>query len=1095
MAFTKHIFTSLILACFACQGPPEEPLFDLYRADQTGITFKNILQESGEFNVLNYSYFYNGGGVAIGDVNNDNLPDIYLTGNLVASHLYLNQGDWKFKEVAEVAGVRAEGFWNTGVTMADVNEDGWLDIYVCRSAANKPARRQNLLFLNNGGTGETVSFTESSAKVGLNDNGYSTQAAFLDYDRDGDLDMYLLNHSVPEYANFNRNSFVLKNRKGEYYGDKLFRNDQGVFSDISDSAGILQNVLGFGLGISISDFNNDHWPDIYISNDFNEEDYLYINNQDGTFKESLREYFDHVSLFSMGSDAGDLNNDGHADLITLDMLPQDNYRIKLTSGADNYDKYQLLLQQQFHKQSMRNMLHSATGQGRYREVGQLSGISNSDWSWSALIADYDLDGLQDIYVTNGYMRDYTNMDFLAYTVDMKLQGVDIQSQERLEEVLTQMPRINIPNKMYCNQGQLVFQDSSSQWGFGQPLMSNGAAYGDLDADGDLDLVVNNINEYASIYRNQAIETSRGNYLKIRPDSDDGKTNMIGLKVSLHIDDQEVYRHLFPSRGYQSAVEPAFYFGLGQTDKIDSLVAIWPDGMIESFDFVPINTLLILKKGTGTKREMSQPTLDPIFVNKNKISSYRHFENNFNDFHTQSLLPTLYSRSGPPLLALDINQDGIEELIIGGAAGQGTKILRMKGNELSVMENVFAASEAAYEDTDISTVDVNADGYPDLVIASGGNSFTKDDERYLTRLYINNANGTFSKSPTFPKVSSNATKVVSADFDGNGLTDLFIGSAYRAQEYPLPDKNRLLWQTQPGTFSEATDLPFGDYRVTDGTAADIHDDGIVNLVLVGEWEFVQAWSHRKGQWSLMNHSPHKGWYSAVKAIDLDDDSNLEIVVGNYGLNSQLKASAAHPMVLYYGDFDLNETVDPILATPLEGVLYPFVARDDLLAQLPGLKKRFTSYRAYAKTTMSDLLPDLPKYQTDTIHQLASIILDIAEGPILDEVELPSIAQVAPIYAIEHFDVDSDGDQDLILAGNNSHNRVKIGEMDANHGIVLQNNHKLVFSEYPSSKTGLNIRGDARSVQKLMMDNKVFIFFGINDRPLDIYEIKDTNFPTL
>ncbi len=1069
-------------------------LFEQVQGHKSGIRFKNTLIESKEFNVLNYLYFYNGGGVAIGDVNNDGLQDIYFTGNLVASHLYLNLGDWKFSNIAAQAGVEAAGLWNTGVTMADINQDGWLDIYVCRSAAADPNARRNLLFINNGeGENGQISFREEGALYGIADQAYTTHAAFFDFDRDGDLDLFNLNHSVPEYSNFNSQLGQLKNRNSIEYGDKLFENRDGRFVEISREAGINTNVLGFGLGISIADFNDDLWPDIYVSNDFNEEDYLYINNQDGTFSESLRAYFNHVSLFSMGSDVGDLNNDGYMDLYTLDMLPDDNYRIKSTSGADNYDKYQLLLQQGFHKQSMRNMLQSGGGLGLYREVGQLAGISNSDWSWSALIADYDLDGWQDIFVTNGYLRDYTNMDFLAYAVDMKVEGVEIQSEEQIEEVLTQMPRIEVPNKMYHNTGHLSFGDSTDRWGFDQPSLSNGAAYGDLDNDGDLDLVVNNVNEEASVYRNHAIEAKRGNYLKVKPDRDNGKTNVIGLQVKLFGSKWQMQRELFPSRGYQSSVEPSLFFGLGKLNKIDSLVAIWPDGLVEKFDYIPINSLLILKKGTGAVKEIKPKNEKVRFTAIHSGSPFIHKENAFNDFHTQSLLPTLYSRGGPPLLAVDINLDGQQELICGGASGQATQILSFKNQIFSSIVNALPAGDGKYEDTDIAAIHADDDHYPDLLISSGGNAFSQNDERYLSRLYINKGNGTFYRANDFVEVLSNANSVVSEDFDGDGLEDLFIGSAYQAHQYPLPGQNHLLLQSETGEFSSAADLPFADYHTSDAIAVDLENDGKPELILAGEWEFVEVWSYASGQWTLRQRSPKRGWYSALGAWNLDEDPELEIIVGNHGLNSQLQASESHPMVLYFGDFDLNQTLDPILAVPFDGVLYPFVARDDLLGQLPQLKKRFTSYKTYAETTMTDLLTDLPNYQTDTIRQLATIILDIQDEKILKEAVLPRIAQVAPVYAIEHLDVDSDGDEDLILAGNNSHNRVKIGEIDANHGIVLENKGNLNFVEYPPARSGLNIKGDVRSVQKLTTTNGDLLIFGVNNQPLKMYHINTESIP--
>lgn len=1086
---THHLSRLLILfslLLLACGTEKSETLFSLVPSGKSGITFKNTLRETPEFNVMNYSYFYNGGGVAAGDVNNDGLCDLFFTGNLVASHLYLNQGNWKFKNVAREAGIEAAGLWNTGVTMTDINGDGWLDIYICRSAAKDPEGRRNLLFINQGQQeGMTVSFKEEAALYGLDDPAYSTQAAFFDYDRDGDLDMFLLNHSVPEYSNFDSNIGQLKARYNPNYGDKLYRNDGGKFTDVSQEAGIISNVLGFGLGVAIADFNGDIWPDIYVSNDFNEEDYLYINQQDGTFSEQLTGYMDYTSLFSMGSDAADINNDGLTDLVSLDMLPEDNYRIKLTSGADNFDKYQLLLKQGFYNQNMRNMVQLNQG-GSFSEIGQIAGVSNSDWSWSALVADYDLDGYQDLFVTNGYLRDYTNMDFLAFAVDLKLkEGPASNIDDHIEELLQQMPKIEVPNKIYKNIDGLVFHDSSTSWGFTKIELSNGATYADLDNDGDLDLVVNNVNDFVGIYRNHAIEQNRGDFLKIELENPGGIAGATGSHVTLHTRDLTLHRDLFLSRGFQSSVEPMIYFGLGQSQKIDSLVVTWPDGQRERFDPVSFNSTFTARKGNGvlgSGNGMTNP--NPVFEPVDLVS-YIHRENDFNDFRVQRLLPKYYSRSGPMLASADLNGDGRSDLVCAGAQEQPTQVFLQDARGAFIpVDQPGLLDDRSHEDVDLVLTDLSGDGRPDLLVASGGNAYPAGDSHYALRYYINDGRGTFKRSKDFPLLLSNAQCLAVADLNHDGHADIFIGSAYQAQQFPLPGENYVLLNDGKGTFTLTGDLPFVSSHVMDACITDYDQDGQNELILVGEWEPLSVYGYRNGGWILEYQSAEKGWFNTVYAVNLDQDAELELVVGNLGLNSQYCASPEQPIVNYYGDFDNNQTIDPILSCYLGEGTYPVVSRDDLIGQIPSLKKFFTSYKDYAAIDMIGLLQHLPDPASDTINELRTVVFDI-QGDALKAIPLPVEAQIAPVFSIISLDYDGDGDEDLLMTGNNEFNRVKLGEMSANHGILLSNEGGLNFKNVPARQTGLNVRGDVRSCIPLEIDHVRYYLFGINNRPVVSY----------
>ncbi len=1076
------LYPILLILLFSGCNEPTDGLFTRMPSGKSGITFKNTLKESDAFNVMKYGYFYNGGGVAIGDVNNDGLSDIYFTGNLVASHLYINEGQWKFKNMAAEAGIEAAGLWNTGVNMIDINDDGWLDIYICRSAAKDPDARRNLLFINKTSEEGKITFEEQGAAYGLNDQGYSTQSAFLDYDRDGDLDMYLLNHSVQEFANYTSYLRSLKGRSNDDYGDKLYRNDGGKFTDVSKEVGIKSNVLGFGLGVSIGDFNHDTWPDIYVSNDYNEEDYLYINDGNGAFSDQLTEHLDHASLFSMGSDAGDLNNDGMTDLVTLDMLPTNNYRIKLTSGADNFDKYQALLEQGFYRQSMRNMLHLSQGEA-FAEVGQLAGVSNTDWSWSALIADYDLDGLQDLFVTNGYLRDYTNMDFLTYAVDMKTENPNMGSDEDIQELLEHMPKIDVPNQIFKNLDGVQFEDLSDEWGFTKVELSNGAAYGDLDNDGDLDLVVNNINDFAGIYRNKAIDRNLGHFLEVNLETAHGSP--IGSKVALFVDGMQMQRELFVSRGFQSSVEPILHFGLGSSTFVDSIYVTWPNGMQEKFPATEVNKGLALEQGAGTTVSPRNLPKDPLFEEVDVASSFIHQEDDFNDFRHQSLLPKYYSRNGPPLATGDVNGDGFEDLLCGAAAGKEAAVLlgNSRGS-FTHSQQPDLGSDASYEDVAMLLLDIDEDQHLDLLVASGGNLAPEGNQVYHLRAYLNNGSGRFNKSSTFPKVLCHASCLAAGDFDGDGDLDVFLGSQYKALQYPLAGKSYLLINEGRGSFTASDDFPFADRRTAAAQTGDIDGDGAVDLVIAGEWEQVEVWSMNAANWNLTCAGQGRGWYSGLHVANLDSDKQLEIVAGNWGLNSQLSASQEQPMMLYWGDFDQNSTIDPIMSTYSGDDSYPFVSRDDLLGQLPGLKKLFVTYHEYAEYTMNKLLESLPGPTREMTTHLATILLDLV-GDSLRIVPLPLQAQVAPVYGIADIDFDDDEDQDLILVGNSIYNRVKIGEIDANHGVLLKNDGDLSFRAVSNQVSGLNLKGDVRSVVKVMVNEAPHIIFGVSNGPMKSY----------
>lgn len=1084
-----------ILVLTSCNPIDSNKLFSKMPSGHTGIKFKNLVVETDELNILTYGYIYNGGGVAVGDINNDGLMDLYFTGSMVGSRLYLNKGDFKFEEIAEKAGVFAEGLWNTGTAMADVNGDGLVDIYVCRSAAKDAPKRKNLLFINNG----DLTFTEKANEYGLDDSGYSTEANFFDYDKDGDLDVFVLNHSVQPYSSFRNTSKELRSEYIPEYADRLYRNDNGKFTDVSSEAGIISSVLGFGLSVSIGDINNDDWPDMYISNDFHEHDFLYLNNGDGTLTESLKKYMGHTSYFSMGSDVADINGDGKLDIVTLDMLPEGNFRQKMVLGPDNYDKYDFLVKSDFHHQYMRNMLHINNGSS-FSEVGQLSGIHATDWSWAPLLTDLDNDGLTDLFVTNGLKRDYTNMDFMNFAVQKRLEEMDSGVEMAIKDLLKEIPSSIEENYAYKNLGHLKFEKETTAWGLGGKSLSSGAAYVDLDNDGDYDLVVNNMDEEAFIYRNNSEKITQNNYLKIQLKGKDKNTLAIGSKIIVEADTLKLQHELYTSRGFQSSVDPSIIFGLGKVGTIGELKVIWPDGSITQKNNIAVNQTLQLDQNEATAQENTVGEIAALFteITQDSLVTFNHKENRFIDFERELLLPHMLSTQGPKLAVSDVNGDGLKDIYIGGAQGQPGKMFLKKanGSYISSSETIFD-QDRKFEDIGAVFFDANGDAQPDLYVVSGGNEYNALPGNYTDRLYINLGNGQFKNSSNqLPKMSFSGSCAVVGDVDGDGDQDLFIGGRLQPGKYPMAPNSQILLNDGKGNFSDASESILGENSnlgmVNDAVFTDFNADGTQDLIVVGEFTPVIFLANKNGK--LVPETPEgltnsEGWWNTITPIDVDNDGDMDYALGNFGQNSQLKASAEEPVTLYADDFDDNGSIDPILCCYLGGKNHPVFSKDDIGSQLAYLKSKYINFSDYASHTVSEILGEesLARAQKFEAHTFkTSILRNNGNGFTLEA--LPVEAQFAPIYAMVPFDIEGDGDTDLMLFGNFFDTRVKFGRYDANHGLVLTNDGNGRFTALEQTKTGMNITGQVRDAK--FIDDSTFLV-AQNNGPLLVFKTNSTN----
>ena len=1096
------IFPITILL-FSCQSTVSEEatkplLFELVSAETSGIDFLNEVQNRAGLNIMTYRNYYNGGGVAIGDINNDNLSDIYFTSNLGPNKLFLNKGNWEFEDISKNAGVSGSKAWSTGVVMADVNADGLLDIYVCNSGGIDGDNKENELFINNG----DLTFTERAADFGLNDSGLTTHASFFDYDLDGDLDCYILNNSFKSIDRVQQ--FTIPRDKREEGGDKLLRNDNGKFVDVSDEAGIYGSWIGFGLGVSVGDIDGDMFPDMYISNDFWERDYLYINNQDGTFREELIERTDLISASSMGSDIADVNNDGHVEIFTTEMLPGDNYRLKTMTKFEETNIKELKVRSSYHYQLMQNSFQVNDGLGNFKDMSFMSGLAATDWSWGALMFDMDNDGWKDIFVSNGIYHDITSMDFVDFASDNENIRKIVEEKGKFEfsDLEEYLPSTPIKNYAFVNTRNGLFEDKALELGLGEPSFSNGAAYGDLDNDGDLDLVVNNLNMPSFIYRNLTSEQGRNNYIQFKFKGAEGNPFGIGSRVEIFKDGKKQVQQNFQARGFESSTEPVLTFGIGQAERLDSVIVTWGNGDREVLKNVAANTLITLDANNARGGDLQGPERlaeDTLFadVTENVLKgNYDHKENSFNDFDVERLIPRAVSTEGPKILSGDLSGDGLQDFVLLGAHGDEDKVfVQSENGKFEQIKIPNVEKDSAFESTCGVIVDIDADGDNDIVIGSGGNQLEKGARYSFARYYRNDGEGRFKNVQSLgPTAVGNFSVIAANDIDKDGDIDLFFGGRIVPGNYGLIPRSFLFRNDEDDEWTNiGPDQLSGAGMVTDAVWSDYNSDGFDDLVVVGDWMSLKIYPNSEGNLGNPSTLPNSsGWWTSIEVADVNNDGMDDYILGNWGLNTKFKTSKDRPLSMYVKDFDSNGKSDIIINwyPPEENTPFPFASKMDLTAQMPALKKSAFTYHEFAGMTYETLFVEEQRrgaleYKT---NYLQSAVL-INNNQKFKLIGLPMEAQISPVFGIEAGDWDGDGNVDLFLGGNFYHLKPEVGRHDGNKGVFLIGDGAGGFKPLPQRETGIRIDGEVRDVVSIQSnDGNTYLLIARNNLPAIVLQRK-------
>ena len=1110
----KIILVLVFSVLYSCTSDQEnlsstndtQTLFTLLDAKDTGIDFLNKVKNQKNFNIFKYRNFYNGGGVAIGDINNDGLADIYLTGNMVANKLYLNKGNFQFEDISKSAGIEGNKPWSTGVVMVDINQDGLLDIYVSNAGNLKGNNHDNDLYINNG----DLTFTEKAAEFNLAKTGFSTHASFFDYDKDGDLDAYILNNSnIPvsslgyaEQRDKRAQDWENVPQIFRGVGDMLLRNDNGKFVDVSEQAGIYGSLIGFGLGVMVTDMNGDLYPDIYVSNDFYERDYLYINNQDGTFKEDITNWTSHLSLSAMGVDIADINNDGNADIFITDMLPEADQRVKSVMEFEGYNVFKLKQSKDFSQQYIQNTLQLNNGNSTFSEVAYHSGVAKTDWSWAGLLFDMDNDGNRDIFITNGINHDLTDLDFVNFFANEIIQKMALTGRKQaIDSIINKMPVKPQPNFAYKNNGDITFDNANKEWGFETPSLSNGVAYGDLDNDGDLDLVVNNVNMLPFVYKNNTDSLTSNSYIKIKLEGKKVNKFAIGSTVKIFHNNSIYVQEQMPSRGFQSSMDYVMTIGLGTAKTIDSIRVIWPDNTTQKWSNIAVDTTLTLKQNEAV--DIQKPIKlkkEKTFVTEiTKNNFQKHQENSYSDFDYEGLINKMLSQEGPALAIGDVNNDGNEDFYIGGAKNQpGVLYLNLAGGKVAMSIQKSFEKDALFEDTTASFFDANGDGNLDLMVGSGGNEIGQQNN-YKVRLYLNNGKGTFESSKNkLPPLRKNIAVISPYDFDNDGDVDVFVGARSMVATYGIAPTHQFLENNGDGTFTDTTEKVAYDVKsagmMTDAIWKDIDKDGKKDLITVSEWDTPKIFINN-GRRLIKQKSTLDdlfGMWNVVEAADLDNDGDIDFILGNQGSNTMHKTSKENPVKMWVNDFDNNGTIEQITTNHKQGKDYPIHMKKELTAQLVSLKKQNLKASEYAKKSIDELF-SASIFENSIMKQstISESIIAINQGDWNFTVKkLPSRVQLSCVCGIVCTDINNDGNLDLIMAGNNFEFKPQYSRLDANYGSVLLGDGNLGFTWQDYNTSGFVVKNEVKHLKKIK-DNKGKTYFiaAINNESPKLFLINE------